>query len=59
MWGIMLQINSACFIITSVYLVYSFGTAIMMWAWKPFGVALVLFIFFALAEIALAAIAEP
>ena len=59
MWSIILQINSLLFVITSLVLVYTLGTGLMTWTWKPFGVALLLFIFFALTEIALAAIAEP
>lgn len=59
MWGILVNVNSVLWVLSGVYLVYSFGVAILAWSWKQFLLALLMFVFLSLAEIALAAMAEP
>ncbi len=59
MWGNLLAVNSIFWALSGVYLIYSFGVAIITWSWKQFLVALLVFVFLSVAEIALAAIAEP
>lgn len=58
MWGLVLLFNSILLSLASLYLVYSFGAAIILWSWKPFFIAVVLVIFLWLTEIAFAALNE-
>lgn len=59
MWGILLQINSVLWALAGIFLIYSLGAAIMTWSWKQFWLALLLFVFVSIVEVALAAISEP
>ena len=59
MWGTILQINGILWAITGIYFVYSTGAAVLMASWKQFFLGLLIFVFFTLAEVVLAAIAEP
>ena len=58
MWSIVLLINSFIVSLVGVYLIYSFGMAILVGAWKTFFITLILFIFFCFTEVAIGAIAE-
>ncbi len=62
MWGTILQVNSVCWAISGVFFIYSLGNAIFSWSsgsWKQFLLALLLFIFLSVSEVALAALQEP
>ncbi len=59
MWGTILLVNSVLWVLAATYFVYSLGTAIIMWSWKQFLIALLVFVLLSVAEIVLAAIAEP
>ncbi|OGG53474.1 hypothetical protein A3H16_01855 [Candidatus Kaiserbacteria bacterium RIFCSPLOWO2_12_FULL_53_8] len=59
MWGTILNINSILWALSGTYFVYSTGIAILTWSGKQFLLGLLVFVFFSLAEVALAAIAEP
>lgn len=59
MWGTILQVNSILWVIAGIYFIYSIGAAILIPSWKQFLLGLLIFVFFTLAEVALAAIAEP
>jgi len=58
MWGTILLIHSIIFTCAGVYLVYSFGAAILLGDWKPFLITLILCVFFGFSSVALAAIIE-
>jgi hypothetical protein len=58
MWGNLILINAVFWVLSAMYLIYSVGTAILMGQWKQLLLALLLFIFLSVAEIALAAMAE-
>jgi len=59
MWGILLTVNSVLWALAATYFVYSIGTAILTWSGKQFLLGLVIFVFFSIAEIVIAAISEP
>ncbi len=56
MWHIVLITNSILLALSALYLVYSFGHLILTFSWKEFLLALVIFAFLAVAEVALGAI---
>jgi len=59
MWLNILTINSVLWTLSGIFLIYSLGAAIILWHWKQFLVALLVFLFLGLTEVALAAIVEP
>ena len=59
MWVVILTINSVLLTISGVYLIYAFGTAIITWSGKQFVIALIIFLFFCLAELVINAIVDP
>ncbi len=59
MWNTILQINSVLLALSALFLVYSAGNAILTWTGKQFLLALLLFAFLSVIEIAIAALQEP
>jgi len=59
MWDNILMINSLLWAVSGVFLVYAFGTAVITWTWKQFVIALIIFVFFSIAELVITAILEP
>ena len=59
MWNTILQINSVLWIMSALFLVYSFGHAILTWTGKQFWLALLLFAFLSITEIVISALQEP
>ncbi|OGG56736.1 hypothetical protein A2680_02195 [Candidatus Kaiserbacteria bacterium RIFCSPHIGHO2_01_FULL_55_37] len=59
MWNNILQVNSLLWVLSALYLVFSFGSAILTWSWKQFFLALLLFAFFSVTEVVFAALQEP
>ena len=59
MWGNLLMINAVFWALSGMYLIYSIGTAILKGQWKQLLLALLLFAFLSVVEVALGAIAEP
>ncbi|MSU73644.1 hypothetical protein EXS56_00725 [Candidatus Kaiserbacteria bacterium] len=58
MWNKILQINSVLWIMSALFLVYSFGHGIITWSGKQFWLALLLFIFLSVIEIVISALQE-
>jgi len=58
MWEIVMQVNHALFALSAVFLIYSIGTAILMGAWKQLLLAFLLFVFFGILQIVIAAIIQ-
>ena len=58
MWDTILQINSVLLVLSGIYLIYSLGAAILTLSWKQFLFAILLFAFFGVVEIIIAAIIE-
>ena len=59
MWGPLILVNSVLWAFSAVFLVYSFGNAILTWSGKQLMLAILLFAFISIVEIVLAALAEP
>ena len=59
MWDTILQVNSVLWIASALFLVYSFGNAILTWSGKQFFLALLLFAFLSVIEVIIAALQEP
>ncbi|MCR4325283.1 MAG: hypothetical protein NUV59_00545 [Patescibacteria group bacterium] len=56
MWNLLLVINSVILSLVTIYFIYSIGAGLILGAWKQLLLAFFLFVFFALTQIALAAI---
>ncbi len=59
MWGTLILINSVLLSLCSLFLVYAIGAAILLSQWKQLLLVFMLCIFLIIAQIALAAMAEP
>ncbi|MEK7133442.1 MAG: hypothetical protein AAB804_00010 [Patescibacteria group bacterium] len=59
MWSNLLVLNAILWALSGMYLIYSIGTAILKGQGKQLLLALLLFVFLSVVEIALGAIAEP
>lgn len=58
MWSVVLLVNSFIVSFVALYMVYAFGMAFLVGAWKTFFIALIVFVFFCLSEVAIGAIAD-
>jgi len=58
MWSVLVTGNAVLWVLSAVYMVYSFGIAILTWSWKQFFLALLVFAFLSVAEVALGAISD-
>ncbi len=56
MWNIIMVINSVFLALATTFLIYTIGAAIILGEWKLFLLALLLFIFLGITQIAIAAI---
>ncbi len=58
MWHNVMQVNSVLLALSAIYLIYSIGTALLNGTWKQLLLAFLLFAFFVILEIVIAAIRE-
>ncbi len=58
MWGIVMQVNHALFALSGVFLIYCIGAGLLRGEWKQLLLGFLLFVFFGILQIVIAAIIE-